>query len=138
MHLLADVELGLLQMSADPATASPLAVMCGVMCLRLQEKDYKAAVEIAAMAAPYVHARLNASDVNVHHTLSSRSDAEIAADITELRRKIAAAKTIDALPVYTAPEPEHADLRQPTGQPSYSETLDIPDPASAKTPQDAS
>jgi hypothetical protein len=98
MHLLADVELGLLQMSADPATCSPLAVMCGVMCLRLQEKDYKAAVEVAALAAPYVHAKLNASDINVKHSLAGKSDSELAAARELLRSKLEAARALPPPP----------------------------------------
>jgi hypothetical protein len=108
MHLLADTEQALIQLGADPTRVSPLMVMCSVMCLRLQEKDYKAAVEVAALAAPYVHPRLNAAEVNVRHTLSSRSDAEIAADIRVLRLKIAASQTATTT-IDAEPDPVLAD-----------------------------
>jgi hypothetical protein len=128
MHLFADTEQALIQLGQDPTHVSPLMVMCSVMCFRLQQKDYKAAVEIAQMAAPYVHAKLNATDVNVRHSLANRSDSEVAAELAAIRAKIEAARTlpappiIDAEPVYTALQ--HADLRQPAGTPSYTETVE--------------
>jgi hypothetical protein len=114
---------------------TPLQVMHAVMLLRISQGDDQGALEAAKEAAPYVHARLNASEVMVHHSLHNRSDAEIASDIEALRLKIAASKTIEATaePVYTVTETKHADLRQPAGQPSYTETLDVPASASAET-----
>jgi hypothetical protein len=35
--------------------------------------DFKGALEAAALAAPYVRARLNATDINVRHDLAFRS-----------------------------------------------------------------
>jgi hypothetical protein len=37
-------------------------------------------VEVAQSCAPYVHPKLNASDVRVRYELSDRSDAELAED----------------------------------------------------------
>jgi hypothetical protein len=45
-------------------------------------------MKIAAAAAPYTSPGRNASEVSVKHSLETRSDAEIAADIEALRTKI--------------------------------------------------
>ena len=42
----------------------------------------------AEKAAPYMHPRLNATDVNVRHSYANKSDAEVAAEIESLRQKI--------------------------------------------------
>lgn len=94
----------------NPETASPLAVLCHVMCLKLQERDYDGAVFVAEKAAPYVHARLNAADVRVQHSMIDRSDDAIAQEIEALRlKKIEAAKTIDAQPVLQIDHPRNKE-----------------------------
>src|SRR5215469_16032956 len=94
MRLLDGAEEALIKLGQNPATVSPLMVMCSVMCLRLQERDYKTAVEVAALAAPYVHARLNAAEVRVQHSIAQRSDEEVAIEIEMLRAKIARSKDL--------------------------------------------
>ena len=72
--------------------ATPLEIMHAVMLLRASKGDYDGALTAAEKMAPYVHARLNAAEVRVSHSLAGRSDAEIAADIDMLRQKLTAAK----------------------------------------------
>jgi hypothetical protein len=67
---------------------SPLEVMQAVMLLRINRGDYDGALVAAEKAAPYMHPRLNATDVNVRHSYASKSDAEVAAEIESLRQKI--------------------------------------------------
>jgi hypothetical protein len=72
--------------------ATPLEIMHAVMMLRASKGDYDGALTAAEKMAPYVHARSNAAEVRVSHSLASRSDAELAADIDMLRQKLTAAK----------------------------------------------
>jgi len=67
---------------------SPLEVMQAVMLLRINRGDYDGALVAAEKAAPYMHPRLNATDVNVRHSYANKSDAEVAAEIESLRQKI--------------------------------------------------
>src|SRR5215475_13857020 len=62
-------------------TMSPLEIMAKVMRARYVAGDHLGALMAAQAAAPYVHPRLNASDVTVRHTTANRSDAEISAEI---------------------------------------------------------
>jgi hypothetical protein len=41
----------------------------------------------ATAAAPYVHPRLNASDIRVRHTYEAKSDAELAEELVQLEAK---------------------------------------------------
>jgi hypothetical protein len=91
-RVLAQIERDARRMGQDPLLVSPLEVMRTVMCFRIAQRDYKGALEAAALAAPYVHARLNATDVKVQHTLTSKSDAEVAAEIQALQQKLAIAQ----------------------------------------------
>jgi hypothetical protein len=128
-HLIGNTEQALIQLGKDPTTVSPLMVMCSVMCLKLQQGEYKAAVEIAQMAAPYVHPRLNASDVNVKHSLTGRSNAEIIADIETLQAKIVAAKTLPQPPMIEAmPQPEPMPQQsEPRESPAVAVTEEDPE-----------
>jgi hypothetical protein len=81
---------------------TPLQVMYAVMMLRISRGDDAGALEAAKEAAPFVHARLNAAEVMVHHTLHNRSDEQIASDIEALRLKIASAQTIEVGPAAVA------------------------------------
>jgi hypothetical protein len=96
---IAAIEETAARLGLQPIEASPLQVMCTVMCLRLQERDYESAVDIAAMAAPYIHARLNATDVSIRHSVANRSDAEIALEIEALRAKVEQVRALPAPPV---------------------------------------
>ncbi len=71
---------------------SPLEVMQAVMLLRVNRGDYDGALAAAEKAAPYMHAKLNATDINVRHSYASKSDTEVAAEIELLRQKIAIAQ----------------------------------------------
>jgi hypothetical protein len=83
-------------------TMGPLDVMLMGMHLKLARGDLDGAMQIAAAAAPYTSPRLNATDVNVKHSLTSRSDAEVSAEIEALRAKIRQAQLS---PAATAPPP---------------------------------
>jgi hypothetical protein len=72
--------------------ATPLEVMHAVMLLRASKGDYDGALVAAEKMAPYVHARLNAAEVKVSHSLAGRSDVDLATDIELLRQKIAIVK----------------------------------------------
>jgi hypothetical protein len=55
------------------AELSPLEVMRTVMRRRIQAGDDAGALAAAAVAAPYVHARLAMSEVRVQHSTAGRS-----------------------------------------------------------------
>jgi hypothetical protein len=97
----AEVETKLLELRAELAsreeielaiarvpTMGPLDVLLMGMHLKLARGDLEGAVQIATAAAPYTSPRLNATDVNVKHSLANRSDAEVSAEIEALRAKI--------------------------------------------------
>jgi hypothetical protein len=88
---------------------TPLEVMLRAMRQRYGEGDILGALTAAGMAAPYVHARLSASDIRVHHNNpANRSDTEIAMEIEGLRKRIEAARAVEAVPLIEAqvvPEP---------------------------------
>jgi hypothetical protein len=67
---------------------SPLEVMHAIMLLRVSKGDYDGALSAAEKAAPYCHARLNATDVKVQHSISGKSDAELTAEIETIRQKL--------------------------------------------------
>ncbi len=71
---------------------TPLQVMNAVMLLRIGQGDHEGALEAARDAAPYVHAKLNAAEVRVQHSIVNRSDAELTAEIETIRAKIARSK----------------------------------------------
>jgi hypothetical protein len=52
-----------------------------------------------------VHARLNATDVRVQHTVGDRSDAEIATEIELIRHKLATAQKPDIPLIEAVAEP---------------------------------
>jgi hypothetical protein len=70
------------------ASMSPLEVMLMGMHLKLNRGDLEGAVQIASVACPYTAPRLAQSEVSVRHSLSSRSDADVAAEIEALRVKV--------------------------------------------------
>jgi hypothetical protein len=97
------------------AELSPLEVMRTVMRRRIQAGDEAGALAAAAVAAPYVHARLSMSDVRVQHSTADRSDTEIAREIEALRRRVEAARAAEtpliearALPAAEMPLPPAA------------------------------
>jgi hypothetical protein len=70
------------------AELMPLEIMRAVMRDRYRAGDYDGALLAAEKAAPYCHARLTSTEMKVSGSLSFKSDAEIAADILELERRI--------------------------------------------------
>jgi hypothetical protein len=80
---------------------TPLEVMLRAMRQHYGEGDIQAALMAAGMAAPYVHARLSASAVTVHHT-TGRSDDDIAHEIEGLRRRIERAQAAEHPPLIEA------------------------------------
>jgi hypothetical protein len=87
----------LLKLAHEPGVASPLDVMLQIMCLRLVGKDFKGALEAATLAAPYLHPKLQATDIRMQQVpLAQRSDADLDADIAALRAKLAASAALSA------------------------------------------
>jgi hypothetical protein len=98
------------------AELSPLEVMRAVMRRRFQAGDDAGALAAAAVAAPYVHARLQMSEVNIHHTTANRSDDDIAREIEALRRRIEAAHAAEGPPLIEAQvEPVEAKAEEAGG-----------------------
>jgi hypothetical protein len=128
-------------MPQEIAAMSPLEIMAKVMHARYLAGDHLGALMAAQAAAPYVHPRLNASDVTVHHTTASRSDAEISAEIEAIRSRIERAQVATLPPLIEASaEPsndQHAALRQPTAEMPHRQAADIPMPTEADTASDA-
>jgi len=83
---------------------SPLQVMHAVMLLRISKGDAAGALEAAREAAPYVHAKLNAAEVRVQHSIAQRSDEEVALEIEMLRAKIARSKELPPPQIEDAPQ----------------------------------
>jgi len=104
-------------------TMGPLDVLLMGMHLKLSRGDLDGAIQIATAAAPYTSPRLNATDVNVKHSLTSRSDAEVSAEIEALRAKIRQAQlsaAVTAPPLIEAtaesvPQHEHVTVPGQTG-----------------------
>jgi hypothetical protein len=100
-------------------TMGPLDVMLMGMHLKLARGDLDGAMQIATAAAPYTSPRLNATDVNVKHSLANRSDAEVSAEIEALRAKIGHAQlptAVTAPPLIEATAesvPEHQKATAP-------------------------
>jgi hypothetical protein len=68
--------------------------MNAVMLLRMGQGDHAGALQAAREATPYVHAKLNAAEVRVQHSIAQRSDDEVALEIEMLRAKIARSKEL--------------------------------------------
>ena len=102
--------------------------------------DHAGALSAAAAAAPYVHARLSATDMTVRHTTASKSDEQLALEIDALRRRIEAAQAAEVVPntllIEAKPE-QHAVLRQSAGTLSYEEMPKNAALAAMKKPEDA-
>ena len=58
----------------DIAMITPLDALLYVMRRRLIAHDWPGAIQAAACAAPYMHARLSVSDIRMHHAVTTRSD----------------------------------------------------------------
>jgi hypothetical protein len=81
---------------------------------RIQAGDDAGALAAAAIAAPYVHARLAMSEVRVQHTTADRSDDEIAREIASLQQRIEAAHRAETPPLIEArAEPVAEPIAEP-------------------------
>jgi hypothetical protein len=114
---------------------TPLDCMLGVLKLRIEQGDYEGALSAAAQAAPYCHAKLNATDIRVQRT--ERSDSDITAELVALRAKLDAARALPPPPPTISPTIEHADFQRSSAESAESEDLDIPAPAEAEIPKHA-
>lgn len=74
---------------------TPLEVMRAIMRNRFHAGDYDGALAAAKEAAPYVHAKLSSSDVRLTGELTTKTDAELVAEIAALEGKIAAARVMN-------------------------------------------
>jgi hypothetical protein len=99
----------------DGIRITPLDAMLGVLKIRIEEGDYDGALTAAEKAAPYCHAKLNATDINVRHSAGDRTDDQIATEIALLRAKLDAARSLPAPPVTieATPEPESVGVPAP-------------------------
>jgi hypothetical protein len=88
-----------------PLLLTPLQVMQIIMQVRIEQADFDGALVAAEKAAPYVHARLNATDVRVQHSVAGKSDAEVAAEIEALRTKLEASRSLQPPTIEGSAEP---------------------------------
>jgi hypothetical protein len=58
------------------------------MLARFKSGDTAGAVEVAALAAPYMHAKLSSTDLHVQGSLSDKSDDDLAAELADLDAKL--------------------------------------------------
>jgi hypothetical protein len=97
------------------ARLTPLEVMHAVMFIKIGKGDYDGALTVAEKAAPFCHPKLNAAEVRVQHSLSARTDEELAAGILAIREKLAlvqhqpAGAVIDLLPEHVTAGGETVD-----------------------------
>jgi hypothetical protein len=82
------------QLLGETISFTPLQIMYAVMQIKLEKGDPDGALVAAEKAAPYVHARLNATDVRVQHSVAGKSDAEVASEIEALRAKLEASRSL--------------------------------------------
>jgi hypothetical protein len=81
---------------------SPLEIMRAVMRSRYQRGDEAGALAAAALAAPFMHPRLQVSELTVKHGTAGRSDAEVAREIEALRQRIEVARAAESPPLIEA------------------------------------
>ena len=70
---------------------TPLEVMVDIMNRNLKSKNYDKALQAATAAAPYLHPRLQSSNVTLTNDDSKRSEEEIQREIDNLRAREALA-----------------------------------------------
>jgi hypothetical protein len=93
---------------------TPLDAMLGVLKIRIEEGDYDGALTAAEKAAPYCHAKLNATDINIRHSAGDRTDDQISAEIALLRAKLDTARSLPAPPVTIEAAVESIELAADT------------------------
>jgi hypothetical protein len=81
----------------------PLEVMLAGMRLKFDRGDIDGALAAAEMAAPYTSPKLSSAEVRVR--VEHKSDAEVAAEIEALRRKIAIARSVPPMQIEATAEP---------------------------------
>ena len=96
---------------------TPLEVLLACMQLKLERGDVDGALLAAEKAAPYSHAKLNATDVRVQHSTADKDDAAVAAEIENLRAKIQRAQAAPTL-IEGSAEPVEVDLDEAMEEPS--------------------
>jgi hypothetical protein len=96
--------------------------MHAVMLLRISQGDDAGALQAASEAAPYVHSRLNATDLRVHST-TDRTDDQITAEIAALRTKFDAARSLPAPAPVIDLVSEPAEPIEVTAAPAPNSTL---------------
>jgi hypothetical protein len=73
------------------ANMTPLACLLTAMRMAWHKGAIGAAVKIAEAAAPYVHPRLANAVINLTSDDATKTDAELVAELEEVRAKAAAA-----------------------------------------------
>jgi hypothetical protein len=74
---------------------TPLGCMIVCMHAAIAAKNYGAALQAAALAAPYTHPRLSAAEVRVTTAIATQSDADLAREIDAIEQKLAAARLLN-------------------------------------------
>jgi hypothetical protein len=86
-------------------TITPLEALLYILRVRLAGHEWHHAAQVAAMAAPYTHAKLTAIDMRVHADLSSKSDLELQQELDQLDRLIGARTIVGEAPIEVLPDP---------------------------------
>jgi hypothetical protein len=73
---------------------TPLEALLYILRVRLDAGEMHHAAQVAAMAAPYMHAKLTSVDMRVRAELGSKTDAELQAELEHLDTLIGA-RTIE-------------------------------------------
>jgi hypothetical protein len=82
------------ELVSEEIRLTPLQVMQLIMQVRVEQADFDGALVAAEKAAPYCHARLNATDINLRRSAGDRTDEQVAAEIAALRAKLDAARAL--------------------------------------------
>jgi hypothetical protein len=109
---------------------SPLEIMSRVMHHRYAAGDHLGALVAAQAAAPYVHPRLQMTDVTVRHSAPGKSDEQLALEIEALRRRIEAARAAEAVP--TLPLIEAQPVQSVVVSPTAPEGEQVAEPEIAR------
>jgi hypothetical protein len=109
------------------AEITPLQGILMVMHWGLDQKDPNLVLAAATAAAPFVHPKLSSSDVRITTELRHKSEAELAAEVAELERRIAQTRAV--LPSTPSPPPviEGEAIGQAEPDPDERVTYAYPD-----------
>jgi hypothetical protein len=87
--------LGLALTRAGQGAVTVHGLRATVMRSYACEGNHSGTLAAATAAAPYIHARLNVSDIHVRHSFDAESDAELAQELIVAETRLQLAKTIE-------------------------------------------